>query len=200
MIESQGWDYWVKGRNISLTLAIHNLKICFESYFSCYREKVKTQLLMVRITWRKYNNFPRSLLFYPFFQLSIFPVYFIQLSFFIDLTNIYRRLTMCQILWSLIHTRVNSQVCVVLCSMTDLTNVLERGRLIQVCPGLYSLHPWRVLWFVLAWPLLNVWYCSRNPRIFYQDSSGTSNPSSPINRFSPIPKQPRVEKVGPKEF
>lgn len=39
------------GRNISLTLAIHNLKICFESYFSCYREKVKTQLLMVRITW-----------------------------------------------------------------------------------------------------------------------------------------------------
>lgn len=199
MIESQEWDYWVKGRNISLTLAIHNLKICFESYFSCYREKVKTQLLMVRITWRKYDNFLRSLLFYPFFQLSIFPVYFIQLSFFIDLTNIYRRLTMCQILWSLIHTRVNSQVSVVLCSMPDLTNMLERGHLIQVCPGLYSLRPWRVLWLVLTWPLLNVWHCSRNLRVFYQDSSGTSNASSPINRFSPIPKQPRVEKAGPKE-
>ena len=50
MIESQEWDYWVKGRNISLTLAIYNLKICFENYFSHYRGKVKTQLLMVRIT------------------------------------------------------------------------------------------------------------------------------------------------------
>lgn len=81
MVESQEWGYWAKGRNISLVLAMYNLKLCFENYFSYCRGKVKAQLLMVRITWGKWGYFPGSLLFCPFSQPSVFPVHLVNFNF-----------------------------------------------------------------------------------------------------------------------
>lgn len=128
--------------------------MCFENYFSCYRGKVKTQLLIVRITWGREDYFPGSLLFYPFSQPSVFPVRFTQLSFFIHLTNICWWTSVCQTLWFLSPTLVwTPQVCVVFCSRTDPTHVIQRGP-IQVCTGLDSLWAGGVLWAVLIWPLL----------------------------------------------
>lgn len=78
MKESQEWDDCVKGRNISLTLAVYNLKMWLRIIFG-YRGKVGAQLSMVRILQGKPCS-SASLLMEPVSQLSFSSIHFIELS------------------------------------------------------------------------------------------------------------------------